>query len=268
MLLAIDSGNTNVVFALMDGNHIDDNHIHAQWRIETNDRRTADEYFVWLTQLAAAKGLHLKGLRGVIMANVRPASQFALERLSKEHLGHVPHVAGTAACPIDLAVKIDRPDQVGADRLVNAFAAKQMGLKPAILIDTGTATTFDILDQHGAYVGGIIAPGVHVSATALAQAAAQLPLVSVEQPPSPIGTDTKTAMQSGLFWGYVDMLDGLIMRTKTAMVAQGHAAQMDHIQVIGTGGLMKVLSKGLKNLDRLEGDLTLVGLSQIYNQNK
>ena len=262
MILAIDSGNTNVVFALMEGKEI-----HAQWRIETNDRRTADEYFVWLTQLAAAKGYSLSNVDGVIIANVRPASHFALERLSKEHLGHVPLIVGKGGCHIDVEVKIERPEQVGADRLVNAFAAKSMVSGAAILIDTGTATTFDILDRQGAYVGGIIAPGVHVSAKALSDAAAQLPLVSIEQPTSPIGVDTRSAMQSGLFWGYVDMLEGLIKRTKSAIVAEGHASQGDAIKVIGTGGLMKVLSQGLTSLDQFESDLTLLGLSQIYSEN-
>ena len=186
MLLAIDSGNTNVVFALMQGHEV-----LANWRIETNDRRTADEYFVWLTQLSMAKGYDLSQIEGVIIANVRPASSFALERLAAEHLGHSPLVVGQGACQVDVEVKLPHPEQVGADRLVNAFAAKRMFGGPAILIDTGTATTFDIIDQHGAYVGGIIAPGIHVSAQALALAAAQLPLVPVEQPDSPIGTDTR-----------------------------------------------------------------------------
>ena len=258
MLLAIDSGNTNIVFALMEGQHI-----HGQWRIETNDRRTADEYFVWLAQLVAAKGLSLENLRGAILANVRPASQFALERLSKQHLGLDLKTVGTQGCKVDVCIKIKHPEQVGADRLVNAFAVKQLVEGPAILIDTGTATTFDIIDQEGAYVGGIISPGVHVSAQALANAAAQLPLVSVEQPHSPIGTDTRSAMQSGLFWGYVALLEGLINRTKTAMIAENHASS-EAISVIGTGGLMKVLSQGLQNVDRLESNLTLLGLSQIY----
>ena len=262
MLLAIDSGNTNVVFALIQGADI-----LAKWRIETNDRRTADEYFVWLSQLAALKSVDLSQVSGVIIANVRPASSFALERLSKEHLGFTPLVVGKEGHAPDVEVKISRPDQVGADRLVNAYAAKMIWGGPAILIDTGTATTFDILDQSGAYVGGIIAPGIHVSAHALALAAAQLPLVPVEQPASPIGTDTRSAMQSGLFWGYVALLEGLIDRVKDTMRADGHAKEED-IQVIGTGGLMKILSQGMTKLDRVEPDLTLRGLTLIYDKNE
>ena len=262
MLLAIDSGNTNLVFALIAGQTI-----RAQWRIETNDRRTADEYYVWLSQLTALRGDDLRQVEGVVIANVRPASAFALERLSKEHLGLDPLVIGRDYSP-DIAVKIDQPGQIGADRLVNAFAAKQLFSCPAILIDTGTATTFDILDSSGAYVGGIIAPGIHVSSQALADAAAQLPLVSVEPPPSPIGTDTRSAMQSGLFWGYIALLEGLIDRVRGTMCAQGHCERDKEVAVIGTGGLMKTLSQAMKGLDYFEPDLTLKGLALIYDQSR
>jgi len=262
MLLAIDSGNTNVVFALMEGQEV-----RAQWRIETNDRRTADEYFVWLSQLAQLQGYDLRQVYGVMIANVRPASTFALERLSREHLGHEPLVVGRENCPVDVNIKILRPEQVGADRLVNAYAAKRLYGGPVILIDTGTATTFDILDQDAAYVGGIIAPGIHVSAHALALAAAQLPLVPVEQPQSPIGTDTRSAMQAGLFWGYVALLEGLIDRVQAQMVSEGHAASAN-VPVIATGGLMKILSQGTTRLDRIAPDLTLEGLALIFEEKR
>ncbi len=262
MLLAIDSGNTNVVFAILNGQDI-----QAQWRLETNDRRTADEYFVWLRQLAEIRQIDLEVLSGVIIANVRPATAFALERLAREHLGHTPVLVGKAGCRVDVAVAVDRPDQVGADRLVNAVATNRLYGAPAILIDTGTATTYDVLDHRGAYVGGVIAPGVHVSAQALADAAAQLPLVGVEQPTSPIGKDTRHAMQSGLFWGYVAMLEGLLMRVRAAMVAEGHAAQGVPVRVIGTGGLMKILGPAMAGLDHLNPDLTLVGLRFIFDDN-
>ena len=260
MLLAIDSGNTNVVFALMKGREI-----AAQWRIQAHDARTADEYFVWLSQLMALKGFSADQISGAVISNVRPASAFALRRLCREHLGQEAVVVDGQ---VDLTIRIDKPEQLGADRKVNAIAAQSMGLTPAILIDTGTATTFDILADDGAYVGGMIAPGVHVSAQALANAAAQLPLVSVEQPPSPIGTDTRTAMQSGLFWGYVSMLEGMIDRTRTAMVAEGHACDETSIQVIGTGGLMKILATGTNKIRRIEPDLTLRGLSVIFENQK
>lgn len=258
MILAIDSGNTNVVFALIRGQKI-----QAQWRIESSDRRTADEYFVWLSQLMTLKGFMVHEVETVVIANVRPASAFALERLSREHLSCEPHVVGKGGFKVDLEVRLPNSAQLGADRLVNAYAAKMEGLTPAILIDTGTATTFDILDRTGAYVGGIIAPGVHVSAKALADAAAQLPLISVEQPPSPIGTDTRSAMQSGLFWGYVSMLEGMVARVKQTMIAEGHGEPNQHIQVIGTGGLMKILGRGMAHLDRVDPDLTLRGLALI-----
>ena len=263
MLLAIDSGNTNVVFAVLDGQDV-----RAQWRLETNDRRTADEYFVWLRQLAEVKRIDLAALSGVIIANVRPATTFALERLAREHLGQTPFLVGKAGCRVDVTVAVDRPEQVGADRLVNAVAANRLYGSPAIVIDTGTATMFDVLDHRGAYVGGLIAPGVHVSAKALADAAAQLPLVPVDQPPSPIGRDTRHAMQSGLFWGYVAMLEGLLTRVKAAMVAEGHAAHGAPVRVIGTGGLMKILGPAMAGLDHLDPDLTLVGLRLIFDDNR
>ena len=174
-------------------------------------------------------------------------------------------MVGKGTCQVDLAVKLPRPEQIGADRLVNAFAAKRRYGGPAILIDTGTATTFDILDESGAYVGGIIAPGVHVSAQALALAAAQLPLVPVEKPTSLIGTDTRSAVKSGLFWGYVALLEGLIDRLRTDMRAQGLARQKD-IRLIATGGLMKILSQGMTGLDQITPDLTLEGLAMIFEE--
>ena len=263
MLLAIDSGNTNLVFAVMQGEQV-----LAQWRMETNDRRTADEYFVWLSHLAASKGLDVGKFTAVIIANVRPASQFALDRLCHEYLGLRPLVVGQEPCRFDLEVKVTSPEQVGADRLVNAFAAKHLIGGPAILIDTGTATTLDILDAQGAYAGGIIAPGVHVSAQALANAAAQLPLVPVEQPASPIGTDTRSAIQSGLYWGYISLLEGLIERSKAAMRSQGHAPRGQAICVLGTGGLIRTLNQNMTALDRVESDLTLIGLREIYRLNQ
>ncbi|MGB0786095.1 MAG: type III pantothenate kinase [Alphaproteobacteria bacterium] len=260
MLLTIDSGNTNIVFAVMSSNNV-----VGKWRIETNDRRTADEYFVWLSQLAAAKNIKLQQISGVIIANVRPASGFALERLASEHLGCQPLVVGKN-CTAGVDVKLTRPSQVGADRLVNALAGKTKFGSPAILIDTGTATTFDILDSEGAYVGGVIAPGVHVSAQALSDAAAQLPLVALDQPTSPIGTDTRSAMQSGLFWGYVAMLDGMIARLKTTMIKDGHSSDLGSITVIGTGGLMKILAPAVAGINEVCLDLTLIGLSIIFKE--
>ena len=265
MLLAIDSGNTNVVFALIKDAGIaaplESAGIAAQWRIEAHDARTGDEYFVWLSQLMALKGLIPTNISNAIICNVRPASAFALGRLCREHLGIEPLIVGNQ---VALDIRIDQPEQLGADRIVNAIAAQSMGLTPAILIDMGTATTFDVLAYDGAYVGGMIAPGLHVSAKALAQAAAQLPLVSVEQPPSPIGTDTRTALQSGLFWGYVSMLEGMIARTKAVMVKEGHAQSLQSIQVVGTGGLMKILAVGIDEMNRIEPDLTLKGLKVIF----
>ena len=263
MLLAIDSGNTNVVFAILDGAEV-----CAQWRLETNDRRTADEYFVWLFQLASAKKMDLGCLKGVIIANVRPASAFALDRLAKDHLGHEPLVIGRSGCHVDMTVSVDRPDQVGADRLVNSLCAKRLYGAPAILIDMGTATTFDVLDRHGAYVGGLITPGLHVSAQALAEAAAQLPLVAVEKPSSPIGKNTREAIQSGLFWGYIAMLEGMIARVRATMIKEKNAIEGEAIHVIATGGLMKILGPAMDGLDYLNPDLTLLGLQQVFADNE
>ena len=191
MLLAIDAGNTNIVFALYDGERQ-----VAQWRTATDTRRTADEYAVWLTQLMALEDLTLKDVRGSIVADVVPATTYSLRRLCSRYFGTEALVVGDPGVELGIDVRVDRPEQVGADRLVNAVAAHESRAGPKAVVDFGTATSFDVVAGDGAYEGGVIAPGVHLSVEALYMAAARLPRIAVERPPRVIGKATVPAATS------------------------------------------------------------------------
>ena len=199
MLLAINSGNTNASFAVYDGDKQ-----RGRWRISTDPRRTADEYGVWLSQLMGLKGLKPADIDGAIIASVVPDALFNLKTLVRSYFNCNPLVIGDSdGNHLGIKASIDRPEEAGADRLVNAYAAHQRYGGPAIVVDFGTATTFDIVDKNGAYAGGVIAPGINLSLQALYMAAAKLPNVAIEKPKQVIGKSTVPAMQSGVFWGYV-----------------------------------------------------------------
>ncbi len=220
MLLVIDCGNTNTVFAVYrDG----DEGPLGSWRTSTVPTRTADEYAVWLTQLMALSDLDTKAISAVILATVVPASLFSLRSLCRKHFKIDPMVVGEAGVALGIAIRIDRPDEVGADRVVNAVAAHRLYGGPLIVVDFGTATTFDVVDDDGGYAGGIIAPGINLSLDALYMAAAQLPKIAIRPPENRpgdnepvrvIGKNTRAAMHSGIFWGYVAMIEGLVSRIK------------------------------------------------------
>ena len=253
MLLAIDAGNTNLVFALVDRGEI-----KARWRIATDARRTADQYAVWLHQLLELEGFPKDAVDAVIIGTVVPRALHNLEVLASKYFHCEPLVAGTgrAAWPIDLDV--DEPQNVGADRALNAIAAHAKHPGDLIVIDFGTATTFDLVDGTGAYKGGIIAPGINLSIDALVNAAAKLPRIAIEVPEddSVIGRTTESQMLIGIYWGYVAMMEGLIARLKAEV---GHA-----VTVIGTGGLAALFDKRTKVFDAVEPDLTIQGLSLLY----
>lgn len=255
MLLAIDSGNTNAVFALYDGREL-----RGKWRVSTDPRRTADEYAVWLSQLMALNGLAFKEVTGSIIGNVVPAAAFALKGFCKRYCGRDPLVVEEPSVKIGIPIRLDRPEQVGADRIVNAVAAHSMVKGAAIVVDFGTATTFDIVAADGGYEGGVICPGPNTSMEALYLAAARLPRVAIERPQKVIGTATVPAMQSGLFWGYVGLIEGLVSRIK-----EEYARPMT---VLGTGGLAPLFSSVTSAIDRVEPDLTLEGLRLLYEANK
>jgi type III pantothenate kinase len=254
MLLAIDAGNTNLVFALVDKSEI-----KARWRIATDPRRTADEYAVWLHQLLELEGLSKRDVDAVIIGTVVPRALHNLEVLSEKYFQVTPLIAGqgAAAWPIDLDV--DEPQNVGADRALNAIAAHSKYPGDLLVIDFGTATTFDVVSSSGAYAGGIIAPGINLSLDALVSAAAKLPRIAIEAPEdsSVIGRTTHSQMLIGIYWGYVAMLEGLTDRTKRELARP--------VTVIATGGLATLFDKHTKVFDAIEPDLTIQGLSLLYD---
>jgi len=255
MLLAIDAGNTNIAFAMFDGDRK-----AGEWRCATDPRRTADEYAVWLFELLRLAGLDRSQINHAILASVVPDASFNLIKFCRDHCKAEPLVIGDPNCHLDLAINTERPDEVGADRLVNAIAAQTKYQAPAIVIDFGTATTFDVVDARGAYIGGVIAPGPNLSIQALHLAAAKLPQVDIKPTGTVIGRNTVHAMQAGVFWGYVGLIDGLLTRVKQELGGKP--------KVIATGGLGRLFKEHLTAIDHYDPDLTLNGLQIIYHRNQ
>lgn len=255
MLLAIDAGNTNTVFAIYDGDAL-----IGSWRCATDVKRTADEYAVWLTQLMALKGLKPSVVDQAILASVAPETNFNLSRLCDHYFQAPPLVVGEPGCDIGIEIALARPEEVGADRLVNAVAARDRHGDGLIVIDFGTATTFDLIDPAGRYAGGAIAPGIHLSLQALYMAAAKLPRLAVRRPEKVIGDSTVTAMQSGVFWGYVGLIEGLVGRMRREAGAE--------LKVVGTGGLAPMFADATDVMAATESDLTLWGLRLINRRNR
>lgn len=254
MLLAIDAGNTNIVFAVHDGKQV-----RAQFRAVTKDNRTADEYYVWLAQLLQLEGIAAQDITGAIISSVVPPALFNLRRLCAKYFRQNAMVIGDPDVDLGIVINADRPRAVGADRLVNTVAGFRDYGGNLILIDFGTATTFDIVGDQGSYEGGIIAPGVNLSMEALHLAAAQLPRIAVERPATVIGRDTIPAMQSGIFWGYIALIEGLVAR-----VRQEYGKPM---KVIGTGGLAHLFRHSTAVIEAVDHDLTVRGLRYIYERN-
>lgn len=257
MLLAIDSGNTNIVFAVFR----DDGTVAGEWRSSTQADRTADEFGVWLLRVLEMEGLKPADISDAIIATVVPANLHALTQLCQRYFKAEPLVVGTPGVDLGISVKIDNPSEVGADRLVNAVAAVQRYGAPLICVDFGTATTFDVIDRDGAYAGGAIAPGINLSLEALHMAAAKLPRVAVERPEHVIGTSTVEAMQSGIYWGYVAMIEGMVARIRAEFGA-------DDMTVIATGGLASMFAKATDVIGQTDFDLTLRGLYTIFQRNR
>lgn len=253
MLLAIDTGNTNTLFAVHDGTNW-----RAQWRSSTDMTRTADDYAVWLSTLMHINGLDLAQIDDCIISTVVPQSLFNQRNFARRYLKVEPFVIGEN---VDLGVRVDlpKPSEVGADRLVNAVGAHAHYSGPLIVIDSGTATTFDIVGADGAFQGGIIAPGINLSMKALHEAAAKLPRVAIQKPSSVIGKDTVTAMQSGVFWGYIDLIDGLVERIK-----REYGQPMT---AIATGGVASLFEGAATRIDHFDSDITIKGLRILYDRN-
>lgn len=250
MLLAVDMGNTNVVFALFE-----DGQIRTRWRIATDPRRTGDEYAVWLTQLMNIEGISPKSVDQMIISTVVPRARHNLDVLGQKYFGVTPLFAGEGAAAWDFPIDVDEPRSLGADRAVNAMAAHAKHEGDLIIVDFGTATTFDVVDFRGTYKGGIIAPGINLSLDALVNQTAKLPRVAIEEPRtgSVIGRNTEDQMLIGLFWGYVAMMEGLIARLRAEI---GRPAK-----VVATGGLAILFDRKTEIFDAVDADLTIEGLA-------
>jgi type III pantothenate kinase len=254
MLLAIDCGNTNTVFSIWDGKDF-----LATWRTSTEWQRTADQYFVWLSTLMQARKIEVM-IDEVIISSTVPRVVFNLRVLSDRYFNCRPLVVGKADCALPVPPRVDEGTQVGPDRLVNTAGAFDRHGGNLIVVDFGTATTFDVVEDDGAYVGGVIAPGVNLSLEALHNAAAALPHVDITMPQRVVGTNTVACMQSGVFWGYVGLVREICARIK--------AERGRPMQVIATGGLAPLFQQADVLFDAFEDDLTMHGLTVIHQYNK
>ena len=254
MLLAIDCGNTNTVFSIWDGEKFLDT-----WRMETNHKRTADEYYVWLSGLMGLKGIHAD-ITEVIISSTVPRVVFNLRVLASRYFECRPLVVGKPECALPVSPRVDQGTTVGPDRLVNTVAGFERYGGDIIVVDFGTATTFDVVSKDGAYIGGVIAPGVNLSLEALHMAAAALPHVDVTMPERAIGTNTVACIQSGVFWGYIGLVEGIVRQIRL---------ERDRpMKVIATGGLAELFSQGFDLFDAIDYDLTIHGLRLINDYNK
>ena len=254
MLLCIDCGNTNTVFSLWDGAQFT-----ATWRTATDHRQTADQYFVWLSTLMRLKGIEPE-ITEVIISSTVPRVVFNLRVLCDRYFNCRPLVVGKPDCALPVAPRVDQGTTVGPDRLVNTVAGFDRHGGNLIVVDFGTATTFDVVDHDGAYIGGVIAPGVNLSLEALHMAAAALPHVDVTRPQSVIGTNTVACMQAGIYWGYVGLVEGIVRQIRIERERP--------MRVIATGGLASLFDQGTEIFDSVEDDLTMHGLMLINRYNR
>lgn len=254
MLLAIDCGNTNTVFSIWNGKDF-----VATWRTATEHQRTADQYYVWLSTLMQMQGLDLT-ITDVIISSTVPRVVFNLRVLADRYFNTRPLVVGKSDCLLPVAVRVDQGTAVGPDRLVNTVAGYSLYGGDLIVVDFGTATTFDVVAEDGAYVGGVIAPGVNLSLEALHHAAAALPHVDISRPQAVVGTNTVACMQSGVFWGYIGLVREICSRIRNERDCP--------MQVIATGGLAPLFQQSADLFDQFEDDLTMHGLTVIHAHNR
>lgn len=254
MLLAIDCGNTNTVFSIWNGQRF-----ICTWRIATDHKRTADEYHVWLSSLMMLTKAEAHITKAIISSTV-PRVVFNLRVLCDRYFGCRPLVVGKPDCALPVAPRVDQGTTVGPDRLVNTVAGFDRHGGNLIVVDFGTATTFDVVDHDGAYVGGVIAPGVNLSLEALHLAAAALPHIDVAKPLRAIGTNTVACMQSGVYWGYIGLVEGIVREVRRERDTP--------MKVIATGGLASLFAQGTELFHAIEDDLTMHGLVLISDYNK
>lgn len=253
MLFVIDVGNTNTVLGCLVGNEVP-----HHWRISTTPR-TTDELGLLLLSLLRHDGIAESDLEGVIVSCVVPSVLYAIEKASRRYLKHEPMVVGRGI-KTGMRVRTDNPREVGADRIVNAVAAFEEHGGPLVVVDFGTATTFDCVTAEGDYVGGAIAPGIGISADALFQRTAMLPRVELDRPVKAIGTNTVSSMQSGIYWGYVGLVDGLARRCKEELGGQ--------VRCVATGGLSNLVGRACAEIDLVDEHLTLKGLRLLWERNR
>lgn len=253
MRLVVDAGNTNIVFAVKN-----ELGWRGIWRIATDSQRTSDEYAVWLLTLFQLAGIKRGDIVSAVIGTVVPAALYHLRRLVREWFEVEPLIA-RSELDWGFLIKLSNPAEVGADRLLNALAAHHKYRGPLLVIDFGTATTFDVVDHSGDYLGGAIAPGINLSIEALHQAAARLPRIGIGRPHRAIGKGTVEAMQSGVYWGYVGLIEGLASRIRGEY---GEA-----LKIIGTGGLAPLFAEGTNVIERIDLDLTLDGLVLLAERN-
>lgn len=254
MLLVIDAGNTNIVFAVHDGKGW-----CGIWRLATSIQRTSDEYGVWLEALLRRANISPESITSAVIGTVVPAALYHLRRLCREWFETEPLVA-RSSLNWGFSIKTDSPENVGADRLLNALAAHYHYQGPVVVVDFGTATTFDVVDEKGDYIGGVISPGINLSIEALHQAAARLPRIGIGRPHMVIGRDTVPAMQSGVYWGYIGLIEGLLGRIEKEFGQP--------MKAVATGGLAPLFAEGTHKFTAIDPDLTLEGLRLLSARNK
>jgi type III pantothenate kinase len=254
LLLTIDAGNTNTVLGVHEGAEL-----RAHWRLTTRREQTADEYGILVRNLFSGSGIEPSHISGVALASVVPPLTPVLVALSREYLGSEPLVVEPGV-RTGMPILYEPPGDVGADRIVNGVAAFAAYGGPAIVVDFGTATTFDVVTRKGEYLGGVICPGIGISSDALFQRAARLPRVDVRHPGRVIGRTTVASMQAGLFFGYADMVEGLLARIKAEL---GEPAR-----VVATGGLAETLASEIPSIEKVDPVLTLTGLRLIWERNR
>lgn len=253
MLLAIDIGNTNIVLGVFDNDNLVEN-----WRVGTNAQITPDEYAMTFKDLFNFSGMEFRQITGVIISTVVPPLLPVMVEMSRKYFRIEPMVV-THQIKTGIKIHYDNPKEVGADRIVNAAAAYQIYGGPVIIVDFGTATTFCAVTKDGEYLGGAITPGVKISAEALFQRASKLPRVELTKPPKVIGTDTISAMQAGIIYGYAGLVDGIVERMKKELSTQA--------RVVATGGLAELVSSEAKSIQEIKPHLTLEGLRLLYEIN-
>ncbi|SEQ40140.1 type III pantothenate kinase [Thalassovita taeanensis] len=254
MLLTIDCGNTNTVFAIWNGTQF-----LCTVRTATDHQRTADQYFVWLDALMVHHKIDMN-IDTVIISSTVPRVVFNLRVLADRYFNCRPLVVGKPECLLPQAPRVDEGTKVGPDRLANAVGAYDRHGGDIVVVDFGTATNFDVVAEDGAYVGGVISPGVNLSLEALHQGAAALPHVDISRPETVIGRNTVACIQSGVYWGYIGLVKGVIER-----IRQEYERPM---KVVGTGGLAPLFAQGEDLFDTIEDDLTIHGLTVIHKYNK